>query len=586
MKAVISGYYGYGNLGDEAILASIVKNLREIDKSIQLTVLSADPALTSSSLGVNAVHRLRPLSVIAAILRSDVLISGGGSLLQDKTSSISLYYYLLILFIGQLFLKKTVYFGQGFGPVSNPFNRMLCRFIIRGCTMVTVRDHGSFASLDRLGLGDKVVVTADHGFLLGTSIKRAPESKIGIFVRNTGETDIAFQVAFASSVDDICRKYSLRPVFIPFQFPDDANLSADIAALMNEKAEIMPAMTTAREMIDIISSFKAAVCMRYHAAVFSVMAGTPMVCIDYDPKVMAIAKAADCPLIPVSMNKKTLSDAFDALMKDGEGMSKRLLSFSEEMKVAAELNYSLISKYIKAPASSSILGVRIDNTTYEEAADKVLSYIKDREPKLIFTPNPEIIMAGQKDKSIIKTLNLADLAVPDGIGILIASRINGIKLKERVTGIDLMIKILELAGMKDLRVFLMGSAPGVAAAAAERFPSVNIVGTQDGYFKPEQEPAVVNKIKAARPDILFVGLGAPRQERFLLEHYKEIGAPVNMVIGGSMDVLSGSIKRAPDLFVKLNMEWLYRLIQQPTRWKRQIKLVSFIISVIMHRIKA
>ncbi len=189
-------------------------------------------------------------------------------------------------------------------------------------------------------------------------------------------------------------------------------------------------------------------------------------------------------------------------------------------------------------------------------------------------------MSSQKDTSIKTLLNNADLSVPDGIGIVIASKINGNSVKQRVTGIDLMNQILGCAKTNGWRVFLLGSAPGVAENAAIKMTGVSIAGTHHGYFKENDERAIVSIIKNSKPDILFVGLGSPRQEQFLTRYYKEMGAAVNMVIGGSLDVISGSKTRAPRIVQKLNIEWLYRLFQEPKRWRRQVSLVTFILTVI------
>jgi N-acetylglucosaminyldiphosphoundecaprenol N-acetyl-beta-D-mannosaminyltransferase len=162
--------------------------------------------------------------------------------------------------------------------------------------------------------------------------------------------------------------------------------------------------------------------------------------------------------------------------------------------------------------------------------------------------------------------------------MVVVSRILGNPLKERVTGIDLMLKIVEMCARQGLKIFLLGSEPGVAEEAAskliESFPGINIVGTYHGYFEKDNE--VVKAIKDTKPDILFVGLGAGRQEKWLSKHLKELGVPIAMVIGGSLDVISGRKKRAPKWSQKLYIEWLYRLITEPERWKRQLALPKFL----------
>ena len=225
-------------------------------------------------------------------------------------------------------------------------------------------------------------------------------------------------------------------------------------------------------------------------------------------------------------------------------------------------------------------GIQVDNLTLSEAAEKVKQFLSASEPHLIVTPNPEIIVACQEDHELKDIINSAALRVPDGISMVVVSKILGRPLKERVSGIDLMLKIVEMSAKYGYKIFLLGSAPGIADEAAakliESYPGINIVGTQDGYFKPGDDLKIIEKIKNTKPDILFVGLGAGRQERWLNHHLKALNVAVSMVIGGSLDVISGRKKRAPIWVRALYIEWVYRLITEPNRWKRQIALPRFL----------
>ncbi|MBU0502074.1 MAG: WecB/TagA/CpsF family glycosyltransferase [Candidatus Margulisbacteria bacterium] len=215
-------------------------------------------------------------------------------------------------------------------------------------------------------------------------------------------------------------------------------------------------------------------------------------------------------------------------------------------------------------------GIKVDNITLDEAASKILEFIKAGTPRLIVTPNPELIVAAQEDQELRKIINNASLRVPDGISMVVVSKILGQPLKERVSGIDLMLKVCE---QENPRVFLLGGKEGIAEAAAQKLKA-KVVGTQNGYF--EDEAKVIEKIKVTKPDVLFVGLGGGRQERWANHHLQELGVPVVMTIGGSLDVISGQKKRAPKIFQKLYIEWLYRLITEPNRWKRQLALPKFL----------
>lgn len=222
-------------------------------------------------------------------------------------------------------------------------------------------------------------------------------------------------------------------------------------------------------------------------------------------------------------------------------------------------------------------GVKVDNVNQAEALEKAHQFLSSSQPHLIFTPNPEMIVASQKDQELRNILNGASLRVPDGISMVVVSKLLGTPLKERVSGIDLMLKITELSGREGLKLFLLGSAPGVAQKAAQVLTekySARIVGTNDGYFGDDL--GVINKIRASRADIIFVGLGAGRQERWLNRHLEELGVKIGMTIGGSLDVISGTKKRAPQWIRSLYLEWLYRLITEPDRWKRQLALPKFL----------
>ena len=222
-------------------------------------------------------------------------------------------------------------------------------------------------------------------------------------------------------------------------------------------------------------------------------------------------------------------------------------------------------------------GIKVDNVSLGEAVARVEYYIASNKPHLIATPNPEMIVASQEDKELREIINNADLRIPDGISMVVVSRIIGTPLKERVSGIDLMLGLIKVSAMKGYKIFLLGGAPAVAEEAArkltDQYPGLKITGTHHGYFGDDSE--MIKKIREAGPDILFAGLGAGRQERWLNHHLAEFNC-VGMGIGGSLDVISGRKQRAPKWVQSLYIEWLYRLFTEPNRWKRQIALPKFL----------
>jgi N-acetylglucosaminyldiphosphoundecaprenol N-acetyl-beta-D-mannosaminyltransferase len=227
-----------------------------------------------------------------------------------------------------------------------------------------------------------------------------------------------------------------------------------------------------------------------------------------------------------------------------------------------------------------LAGVKVDNVTLAESLGKLEEFVADKTPRLIVTPNPEMIVASQEDEELFNILNNAHLRLPDGISMVVVSRILRTPLRERVTGIDFLLAAVERAAQKGYRIYLLGSAPGVAEKAAQnlasQYPGLKIVGTHQGFFRSADDPQIIGQIKQAKPDILFAGLGAGRQEKWLAAHLNELNIPVSMGVGGSFDVIAGKKQRAPGWVRALYIEWLYRLLTEPQRWRRQLALPKFL----------
>lgn len=227
----------------------------------------------------------------------------------------------------------------------------------------------------------------------------------------------------------------------------------------------------------------------------------------------------------------------------------------------------------------NILGVNVNKITMEEALCVTESFF-DKKPHLVFTPNPEIILECEKDSKLTDIINSADLLLPDGIGVVIASKILGENMPERVSGYDFLCGLFEK--YKDKKFYLLGSKPGIAKSAMDnlRKNGVNVVGCHDGYFEDDQE--VLSDILEKSPDILAVCLGAPKQEKWIFEHKDELNVPISVCGGGSLDVLAGAVKRAPVIYQKLCIEWLYRMIKEPKkRIPRILKLPVFVKDVVI-----
>ncbi|MBE6031697.1 MAG: WecB/TagA/CpsF family glycosyltransferase [Clostridiales bacterium] len=234
-----------------------------------------------------------------------------------------------------------------------------------------------------------------------------------------------------------------------------------------------------------------------------------------------------------------------------------------------------------------ILGIPVDLVDMETAVEIFDHLMETPECSLIVTPNSEILVNATKDPELEQIIKRADLVIPDGIGLVYASKILGHPLRERVTGIDFLSRVLEKLEKTGGSAFFLGSKPGIAEAAAkkmqEKWPGLKVAGTQHGYFKKEEEPEIAKRIKDSGADFLCVALGSPKQEKFV-ETYKEIlGVRAAIGVGGSLDVWAGEVKRAPEFYQKHGLEWLYRLIKQPSRWKRMLSLPVFMLRVLFGR---
>ena len=230
-----------------------------------------------------------------------------------------------------------------------------------------------------------------------------------------------------------------------------------------------------------------------------------------------------------------------------------------------------------------ILGVNVDSVTMAQAVAQVQDYMDEKKNVLIATANAEMIMRATHDEELRHILNEAALVVPDGAGTVWAAHHLGYEMPERVAGFDLAQELMRIAPGKKQRVFFFGSAPGVAekakAKAEELYPGIEIVGVRNGYFSADDEPEIIAEIKAAKPDLLLAALGVPKQEKWLYQHKEELGVPVSIGVGGTLDVMAGVMKRAPLWMQKAKLEWLFRGALQPKRAGRLLALPKFVLKV-------
>ena len=234
----------------------------------------------------------------------------------------------------------------------------------------------------------------------------------------------------------------------------------------------------------------------------------------------------------------------------------------------------------------NILGVRVDNVTMQEAAQKGKEFLASDSFHYVVTPNPEFILAAEKDPQFKALLNGADLVLPDGIGVIYSAKLLGRPLKERVPGIDFASAMLSTLDYFGGRLYLLGAKPGVAEEAGRRilaqYPHITLCGTQDGYFKDDAQAA--QQAADAKPDLMFVCLGAPKQEKWMAQYGPSTGAKLAIGLGGALDVFAGNIERAPETWQKLGLEWAYRLKKEPRRIGRMAKLPLVLVKAAGQRL--
>ncbi len=229
----------------------------------------------------------------------------------------------------------------------------------------------------------------------------------------------------------------------------------------------------------------------------------------------------------------------------------------------------------------NILGVGFDNITMDQAVAECVRLMATEGAHYVVTPNPEIVEACREDGEAAKAVNGADIVVPDGIGIIYGAKLLGTPLKEKIAGIELAGRLMEEMAARGKSLFLLGAKPGVAEEAArrlaDRYHGLRIAGVHDGYF--QEDAPVAEEIRAAGADVVFVCLGAPKQEKWMAAWGEKTGARLLLGLGGCLDVFSGTVRRAPAVFQKLELEWLHRLITHPTRAGRMLKLPVFLAHV-------
>ncbi|MBQ0068047.1 MAG: polysaccharide pyruvyl transferase CsaB [Phascolarctobacterium sp.] len=351
-KIVLSGYYGFNNAGDEAILTAIVNSIRSKIADVELVVISGNPKRTSIRNDVISIHRFNFIGIIKNLLNSDLLISGGGSLLQDVTSIKSLLYYLTIIFLGHCCSKNVMLYAQGIGPIRRNWLKKLTAYVLQYTDILTVRDKESQMFLRELGLSEeKILLTADAVFLLpqiGLDDGKVLLNRHGVDTNNKNIIGVAVRSwdndkylgALVDALDALADEGN-RVFLIPFQYSADIVIARKVQHAMRHDAKILEREYSSEELLSLIGNLKLLVGMRLHSLIFASVMGVPFVALDYDPKVESF----------VNMVNGTTAGNIDKLTQDGIVQAcKQAVVVTvnlHELHLQSEKNNEIVSKLLE-----------------------------------------------------------------------------------------------------------------------------------------------------------------------------------------------------------------------------------------------
>ncbi|MBQ7793178.1 MAG: polysaccharide pyruvyl transferase CsaB [Clostridia bacterium] len=352
---VISGYYGFRNNGDDALLLSIINDLKSKKPDIDIVVLSKNPRETERIYKVRAVHRENVASVIKELLGTKMLISGGGTLMQDGTSTKSLLYYLWIIRAAAMFGKKVMLYANGIGPLNSERNRTRTKKVLNRVNLITLRDEASREELEKIGVTvPHIEVTADPAFRLEFDEKASDGNFDGdkdymlVSVRPWKENSCDFCEALTAACDYAYEKYDLETVFLPMHTKTDEEITEKIRTAMRAKSQVLKTDYNINRLLSIFSGMKLCIGMRLHTLIYSAVTCVPLVGIVYDPKVSGfldyIGISNYCGADTVT--KETLISAIDRAMAENaaerEKLKAKRAEFGEKAKRNAELAINLL----------------------------------------------------------------------------------------------------------------------------------------------------------------------------------------------------------------------------------------------------
>lgn len=359
-RVVISGFYGFHNIGDEAILKALIDHLRKLNPSIQITVLSHNPSETEIAYGVKAVKRHDAWKVFKAIANADFLLSGGGSLLQDDTSARSIHYYLSIIRMGLMMKKKVFLISNGIGPIIREGNKRQVARVLNRVNHITVRDFNSKKLLIHLGVAeDKISVSADmvmamnrqpdklgKEILDALNIQDQNRERIGIAIRNKDFKDDQRKKQLIDLAHRLSLKYTV--IFVPFYFEDDAKIAKWLKPNVSEHVYFIENKYAADEVMSLMQQFKLLIGSRLHSLIFSLVAEVPFIGISYDPKIENFMEMFSmkpvCAMHDFDVNK--ISESVDAMETDYETNKTRIIEAKQMLEKQLTVNDLMLKEVI------------------------------------------------------------------------------------------------------------------------------------------------------------------------------------------------------------------------------------------------
>jgi len=366
-KIMISGYYGFNNTGDEAILKSMVGAFKEKIPQIKITVLSQSPLQTSQTYQVKAINRLHLIDIMRCLRDTDLFISGGGGLLQDSTGKgWSILYYLGLILVAKIVKVPVMIYAQGIGPVNKQINKKLIKWILNKVDLITVRDNPSKELLENLEVvKPSIYVNSDPVFLLKKKnlnnvidshpfiqqlINSDDRPLIGVSVREYKGNGLDSKRIFAQAADYLIEKYKAKIIFFPFKFDEDVHISEEILSLMRNKAEVLKIKLEPEELLSVLSRLSLVVGVRLHSIIFSSMANIPFIAFNYDPKVKYFVE--DLGLSEVlletgeSISLKNIQKKIEYIRENNDKIKDILLEKANNLEEKALVNNKLVFRFL------------------------------------------------------------------------------------------------------------------------------------------------------------------------------------------------------------------------------------------------